>query len=175
MATSTPTRRRRSQGLQSGSHGNLADVPPSCKAPEGWRSPRRFADFRNHRVTRSVLECGGPPPLFPEEYQTVPMLTGTTMVSRPSRHCRYGCYGSQYAHLKSYDLDGSATSPSRCGNTHNQELHGGWGRHRVYFLRCQAHRKATPRAECGAPLRRSGHLVKRFSLRISGTDIREAV
>ena len=68
MATSTQTRRRRSQGLQSGSHGNLADVPSSCKAPEGWRSPRRFADFRNHRVTRSVLECGGPPPLFPQTY-----------------------------------------------------------------------------------------------------------
>jgi hypothetical protein len=24
-------------------------------------------------------ECGGPPPLFPEAYPTVPMLTGTAM------------------------------------------------------------------------------------------------
>ena len=35
------------------------------KAPEGWSTPRRFAltmpvDFR-----ASVLECGGPPPLWP--------------------------------------------------------------------------------------------------------------
>jgi hypothetical protein len=30
--------------------------------------------FRNHRFTRSGLDCGGPPPLFPEAYKTVPML-----------------------------------------------------------------------------------------------------
>ena len=35
---------------------------------------------RNHRVARSVLECGGPPPLFPEAYQTVPTLTGTAYI-----------------------------------------------------------------------------------------------
>src|ERR1039458_7457332 len=34
---------------------------------------------RNHRVARSVLECGGPPPLFPETYQTMPTLTGTAL------------------------------------------------------------------------------------------------
>jgi hypothetical protein len=28
---------------------------------------------------RQVLECGGPPPLFPAAYQTVPMLTGTAI------------------------------------------------------------------------------------------------
>ena len=28
---------------------------PNGKEPEGWRSPRRFADQENHRVTRSVL------------------------------------------------------------------------------------------------------------------------
>jgi len=60
---------------------------------EGGRagaSPRRFAYFRNHRVAHSVLECppsavllrrtgGGPPPIFPEAYPTVPMLTGTAI------------------------------------------------------------------------------------------------
>ena len=30
------------------------------KAPEDWRTPRRFARFGSHRWTRSVLECGGP-------------------------------------------------------------------------------------------------------------------
>jgi hypothetical protein len=71
----------------------------ACKAPGDWRSPRRFAYFRNHCAARSVLECppsavllrpssavallrrmertgGGPPPLFPEAYQTVPGLIG---------------------------------------------------------------------------------------------------
>jgi hypothetical protein len=36
----------------------------ACKAPGDWRSPRRFAYIRNHWATRSVLECGGPPPLL---------------------------------------------------------------------------------------------------------------
>ena len=44
--------------------GNPANLLFSRKAPEGWRSPRRFAYFNNHHVTHSVLECGGPPPLF---------------------------------------------------------------------------------------------------------------
>jgi hypothetical protein len=44
--------------------GNPANHSFSCKAPEGWRSPGRCAYFSNHRVTHSVLECGGPPPLF---------------------------------------------------------------------------------------------------------------
>jgi serine/threonine protein kinase len=34
------------------------------KAPEGWRSPRRFARFVSHRQTLRVMDCGGPPPLF---------------------------------------------------------------------------------------------------------------
>jgi hypothetical protein len=46
--------------------GNPANLSFSCKAPEGWRSPGRCAYFSNHRVTHSVLECGGPPPLFHE-------------------------------------------------------------------------------------------------------------
>ena len=46
------------------SWGNLADISSACKAPEGWRTPGRFAYFRIHRVARSVLECGGPPPLL---------------------------------------------------------------------------------------------------------------
>jgi len=37
---------------------------PPPKAPEGWRTPRRFALFGYHRPLASVLDCGGPPPLF---------------------------------------------------------------------------------------------------------------
>src|SRR2546426_4232991 len=37
----------------------------AAKAPEGWRTPRRFADFGCLRERASVLDCGGPPPLFP--------------------------------------------------------------------------------------------------------------
>jgi len=48
--------------------GSLADTSFFGKAPEDWRTPRRFADFRNHRVARSVLDCGGPPPLFSAAY-----------------------------------------------------------------------------------------------------------
>ena len=42
---------------------------------------------RNHLVTHSVLECGGPPPLFPETYQTAPMLIGTAI-----EPAHAGCY-----------------------------------------------------------------------------------
>src|ERR1035437_8463665 len=62
------------------SWGNLEDNSSAGKVPGDWRTPRRFAYFRNHRVARSVLDCGGPPPLFPEACQTVPMLTGTAIV-----------------------------------------------------------------------------------------------
>jgi hypothetical protein len=34
------------------------------KAPEGWRTPRRFAHSVVIGPRASVLECGGPPPLF---------------------------------------------------------------------------------------------------------------
>jgi hypothetical protein len=37
---------------------------PSVKAPEGWRTPGRFAQFASRRQTLRVLDCGGPPPLF---------------------------------------------------------------------------------------------------------------
>jgi hypothetical protein len=37
----------------------------ALKAPEDWRSPRRFADTSGRAAKRaSVLECGGLPPLF---------------------------------------------------------------------------------------------------------------
>jgi len=35
----------------------------ALKAPEHWRTPRRFAWFESHRTTRRVLDCGGAPPL----------------------------------------------------------------------------------------------------------------
>jgi len=36
----------------------------NSRAPEGWRSPRRFASDGSTVQRASVLECGGPPPLF---------------------------------------------------------------------------------------------------------------
>jgi hypothetical protein len=36
----------------------------ASKAPENWRSPRRFANTVVAAKRASVLECGGPPPLF---------------------------------------------------------------------------------------------------------------
>jgi hypothetical protein len=43
----------------------VASIPASPpKAPEGWRTPRRFAPYGHHRERASVLDCGGPPPLF---------------------------------------------------------------------------------------------------------------
>ncbi len=52
---------RRSRWRQS-SPARAAHAP--AKAPEGWRSPKRFALFVSRRQTLRVLECGGPPPLF---------------------------------------------------------------------------------------------------------------
>jgi hypothetical protein len=64
----------------------LADISPADTTPRDWRTPGRFADFRNYRAARSILECppsavlprrtgGGPPSLSPEAYQTMPMLS----------------------------------------------------------------------------------------------------
>jgi hypothetical protein len=39
---------------------------PRSKAPEGWRTPRRFAFAEPRTNFRQVLDCGGPPPLFPD-------------------------------------------------------------------------------------------------------------
>lgn len=36
----------------------------AMKAPEGWRSPGRFALSETPEPRASVLECGGPPPLL---------------------------------------------------------------------------------------------------------------
>ena len=47
---------------------------PSCppKAPEDRRTPRRFALPSRPRERASVLECGGPPPLFPSGPRNCP-------------------------------------------------------------------------------------------------------
>ena len=46
--------------------GTIPATTAASKAPEGWRTPRRFARFASRRHTLRVLDCGGPPPLFPE-------------------------------------------------------------------------------------------------------------
>src|SRR5208283_1779710 len=49
---------------------------------------RRFANFRNHRVARGVLDCGpdASGPLFPEAYQTVPMFNLNSEVTGGGGH-----------------------------------------------------------------------------------------
>jgi hypothetical protein len=95
--------------------GNLADISSAGKAPEDWRTPRRFAYFRNHRVARSVLDFrlrqtsarrgGGSPPLFPEAYQTVPRLTGTAIVKlHRSCWCNGSFFWKQICKQKSHPI-----------------------------------------------------------------------
>jgi len=48
------------------------------KAPEGWRSPKRKRVRWDHRNIRQVLDCGGPPPLFPD----YPRFTGSMSTAR---------------------------------------------------------------------------------------------
>jgi hypothetical protein len=43
----------------------------NSKAPEGWRSPKRFARNGQTAQRASVLECGGPPPLSRRAAMTV--------------------------------------------------------------------------------------------------------
>jgi hypothetical protein len=62
----------------------MRKVSSSAIAPEGWRTPRRFAFFKNHRFAHSVLDCGGPPPLFPQANQTVPR-SNVTAIDYPQR------------------------------------------------------------------------------------------
>jgi hypothetical protein len=44
----------------------LPNLPRSgAKAPEDWRTPKRFAQTGNRKEFRaSVLDCGGPPPFL---------------------------------------------------------------------------------------------------------------
>ena len=106
-----------------------------------WRTPRRFAYFGNHRVARSVLECppsavllrpssavallrrmertgGGPPPLFPEAYQTVPMLTGTAISVRIfKKHEDFGLRWQPAEAKRSEDWSAAATPLFDCGQS----------------------------------------------------------
>ena len=43
----------------------LCIMPFAAKAPEDWSTPRRCAFMRIVEPRGSVVECGGPPPLFP--------------------------------------------------------------------------------------------------------------
>ncbi len=45
------------------SGGGLIKLAVKTRAPEDWRTPRRFALFMRIEIRASVLECGGPPPL----------------------------------------------------------------------------------------------------------------
>ena len=126
----------------------LADISSSCKAPEGWRTPRRFAYFKDHRVTHSVLDCGGPPPLFPTAYQTEPMLTGTAIGHYPPEESRQiprsaeiftGLTGRLVVLQSMYDRDADHSSaqiagagfprqdPRRQNQSHRRSAPGGGG------------------------------------------------
>ena len=96
---STPTLGNRSPN--SSTHKVLADgqrsIMPPPKAPEGWRTPRRFAPAGRHREHASVLDCASPPPLFPGARLCEPQH-----VTRSSRHRKFqtllkcaACCGSQ--------------------------------------------------------------------------------
>ena len=50
--------------FSSGGASEIGVQIQNSKAPEDWRSPRRFARNRRTAQRASVLECGGPPPLF---------------------------------------------------------------------------------------------------------------
>ena len=83
-----PTRRRRSQGLPSGSARKSRGYFVFLQSARGLAHSKTLRVFRNHRITRSVLECGGPPPLFPEAYHTVPRLIGTAINALPARQLK---------------------------------------------------------------------------------------
>ncbi len=53
----------------------------AAKAPEDWSTPGRFAFAPVTVLRASVLECGGPPPLFPPARQTVPGPAATLMAA----------------------------------------------------------------------------------------------
>jgi len=67
--------RRKSSLILPGQRGGVATIGvmgwaawfvcSRSKALEGQRTPRRFARFGCRGGRASVLECGGPPPLFP--------------------------------------------------------------------------------------------------------------
>jgi hypothetical protein len=40
--------------------GAVEQLAPHLKAPEGWRTPRRFATFRGAASMRQLVECGSP-------------------------------------------------------------------------------------------------------------------
>jgi hypothetical protein len=86
-ATRAATRQQQSEVCRGTleSHLSKVSIRSGCragfrasKAPEDWRTPRRFA-FAVRSVPRaSVLECGGPPPLFPPRDES-------SIVSKPPR------------------------------------------------------------------------------------------
>ncbi len=49
------------------------------KAPEDWRTPGRFAQFVSPMQTPRVLDCGGPPPLFPGPHPICAHVTTTAL------------------------------------------------------------------------------------------------
>jgi UDP-N-acetylmuramyl pentapeptide phosphotransferase/UDP-N-acetylglucosamine-1-phosphate transferase len=53
--------------IESNPHSTDGVASPP-KAPEGWRTPRRFALPGVAGIRASVLDCGGPPSLFPNRH-----------------------------------------------------------------------------------------------------------
>jgi hypothetical protein len=71
---------------QDSSCGNLAGFSPSGKAPEGWRSPRRFAYFKNHLVARQRLGLRRPSAAFSRRH----IKLCRCQLKLPWRKCRAG-------------------------------------------------------------------------------------
>ena len=71
-ATPARTHSRHHHRSPLGHRAEIISRPP--KAPEDWRTPRRFAQFGDHWQTLRVLDCGGPPPLSPRPRQRLTWL-----------------------------------------------------------------------------------------------------
>ena len=59
--------------------------PPALKVPEHRRTPRPISLSRHPRERASVLECGGPPPLFPSAPSPTPHNTCPSPSNSPNR------------------------------------------------------------------------------------------
>src|SRR5882724_9362526 len=56
---------------------SLQPIPVCSKAPEGWRTPRRFASWKTSPNMRQLLECGRLLPLLYGPRKECPSADGT--------------------------------------------------------------------------------------------------
>ena len=73
-------------------HSAFNLLPRRLKAPEDWLTPRRFAHSGAVGFRASVLDCGGPPPLFITSAQVMPPFPAffAMFVQQPNAKCSAG-------------------------------------------------------------------------------------